>query len=124
VSSPRRPRWRAGLVALGLFLLPVCVLAADVTPVEILRNPFAFAGQSITVRGTIANMRLGPMVAGGPITAFEIFEGGAFVTVISRVPPPCLTGSPVSVQGPFQSVRVIGGQRFVNLVEAFSIFCR
>lgn len=124
MSSPRQPSRLAGLVALALFLLPLYALGAEVTPVEILRNPFAFAGQSITVMGTIANMRPGPMVAGGPITAFEVIEGGAFVTVISRTPPPCLTGSPVSVQGPFQSVRVIGGQRFVNLVEAFSIICR
>ncbi len=124
MSSPRRPRWRARLVALGLFLLPLHVLGAEVTPVEILRNPFAFAGQSITVRGTIANMRPGPMVAGGPITAFEVFEGGAFVTVFSRTPPPCLTGSPVTVQGPFESARIIGRERFANLIQAFSVVCR
>lgn len=124
MSSPRRPRWGIGLVALSLFLLPLYALAAEVTPVEILRNPFAFAGQSITVRGTIANMRPGPMVAGGPITAFEIFEGGAFVTVFSRTPPPCLTGSPATVQGPFESVRIVGRQRFVNLIQAFSVVCR
>jgi hypothetical protein len=112
------------MVALSLLLLPLYALAAEVTPVEIVRNPFTLVGQSITVRGTIANMRPGPMVAGGPITAFEIFEGGAFVTVFSRTPPPCLTGSPVTVQGLFESVRIIGRQRFVNLIQAFSIVCR
>ncbi len=115
---------QAALLTLGLFLLPLTASGADVTPVEIIRNPSAFAGQSVTVRGTIANMRPGPMQAGPPATVFEVIEGGAFVTVFSLTPPPCLTGSPVTVQGPFQSVKVVGRQRFVNLVEAFSVVCR
>lgn len=124
MNSLRRPCWRAGLVALGLFLLPLNAFAAEVTPVEILRNPSLYTGRSITLRGTITNLRPGPMVAGRPITVFEVFDSGAFVTVFSRIPTPCQVGSPVTVQGVFELSRVVGRERFVNLVEAFSVVCR
>src|SRR5574337_1286384 len=41
------------LLTLAFLLLPLSASGAEVTPVEIVRNPTSFAGQSLTVKGSI-----------------------------------------------------------------------
>jgi hypothetical protein len=64
------------------------------------------------------------MAAGLPVTIFTVMESGAFVTVFTRFPLPCLTGSPVTVTGLFTPFRQLGQERLMNLIEAFSVACR
>jgi hypothetical protein len=123
VNRPARARWREALLALSLLLLPMSASAVDVTPVDIIRNPSLYAGQSITLKGTIANVRPGPRVAGPPATVFDVFEAGAFITVVTPIPPPCQLNSPVTVQGRLDPVGMLGQQRVTNLVQAFFVSC-
>jgi hypothetical protein len=116
--------WWAPAAALCCLLFAVQTFAADATPVDIFRNPSMYAGQSITVRGSVANVRPAQMAPGPPATVFDVLESGAFVTVLTRIPLPCFAGSTVTVTGLFQPSRFIGRERFVNLIEAFSVSCQ
>jgi hypothetical protein len=116
--------WWAAAAALCCLLSPVQTFAVDATPADIIRNPSMYAGQSITVRGTIANVRPAQVAPGPPATAFDVFDSGAFVTVLTPVPLPCFAGSPVTVTGLFQPSRFLGRVPVANLIQAFSVACQ
>jgi len=97
--------------------------AEGTTPLEITLNPTRFAGRMITVRGTLTNLRP-PTTAGGPGAVFEVMDRGVFVQVLSLTPPPCPPGSPVTVDGRFETMRRVGAQTLTNVIEAFAISCR
>ncbi len=119
---------RLGGLTTALFLLALACTAAPVraeeaTPLEITLNPTRFAGRMITVHGTLMNLRP-PTTAGGPGAVFEVMERGVFVRVLSLTPPPCPPGSPVTVEGRFETMRRVGAQTLTNVIEAFAISCR
>jgi len=97
--------------------------AEETTPLEITLNPTRFAGQMVTVHGTLTNL-LPRGRMGGPGAVFDVMERGAFVRVLSPTPPPCSLGSPVTVNGRFLTTQVSGGQTFTNVIEAITMTCR
>jgi len=111
------------LLLLAQFVTAAPVRAEEATPLEITLNPTRFTGQVVTVHGTLTNLRP-PTGAGGPGAVFDVMERGAFVRVLSLTPPPCPPGSPVTVEGRFETMRRVGAQTLTNVIEAFAISCR
>ena len=93
----------------------------ETTPLEITLDPTRFTGQMVTVHGTLTNLM--PR-GGGPGAVFDVMERGAFVRVLSLTPPPCSSGSSVTVNGRFLTTQSSGGQTLTNAIEAISISCR
>ena len=124
MSDALRPR-RLTTVLLSLALVGTAapVRALETTPLEIMLNPTRFAGQMLTVHGTLTNL-LPRGQMGGPGAVFDVMERGAFVRVLSLTPPPCSPGSPVTVNGRFLTTQSSGGQTFTNVIEAISMSCR
>ena len=114
------------LAALLLAALAAPGAAAETDAIDIVRNPGAYAGRFLTVRGTMRNVR--PATAGGvalPVaTVFDLVAGPAFLTVLSNVPPSCPMGSTVTVDGRFNQMTQIRQQLFVNVIEATQVSCR
>jgi hypothetical protein len=121
--SSIEPRWLTiALLMLALAGTAAPVRAEETTPLEITLNPTRFTGQMVTVHGTLTNLLpRGPM--GGPGTVFDVMDRGAFVRVLSMTPPPCFSGSPVTVNGRFLTTQVSGGQTLTNVIEAISMSC-
>jgi hypothetical protein len=109
--------------AILLLGLAVPARAMEATPAEIMATPGRFAGQIVTVRGTLTNLQLA-LPGGGPAALFDVMERGGFVKVLSPTPPPCPVGSPVTVQGRFDLARRVGRQTIPNVLEAFLVTCR
>ena len=124
----RRPwlstrQFRLGaLLTLALVGVAPEARAVDATPLEITLDPTRFTGQMVTVHGTLTN--LVPRRMGGPGAVFDVMERGAFVRVLSLTPPPCSSGSSVTVNGRFLTTQSSGGQTFTNVIEAFSMSCQ
>lgn len=121
--TPIGPRWLTiALLTLALAGLTGQARALETTPLEITLDPTRFTGQMLTVHGTLTNLLpRGPM--GGPGAVFDVMERGAFVRVLSLTPPPCFSGSPVTVNGRFLTTQSAGGQTFTNVIEAISMTC-
>jgi len=125
----RRPwlstwQFRLGaLLTLALVGTAAPVRAEETTPLEITLNPTRFAGQVVTVHGTLTNL-LPRGQMGGPGAVFDVMERGAFVRVLSLTPPPCSPGSAVTVNGRFLTTQSSGGQTLTNVIEAISMSCR
>src|SRR3970040_1686517 len=113
----------AALLLLAQVVTAAPVRAEETTPLEITLNPTRFAGQVVTVHGTLTNL-LPRGRMGGPGAVFDVMERGAFVRVLSLTPPPCSPGSPVTVNGRFLTTHSSGGQTLTNVIEALSITCR
>jgi hypothetical protein len=121
--TPIGSRW----LALAVFTLAVVGVAAEAravetTPLEITLDPTRFAGQTVTVHGTLTNL-LPRGRMGGPGATFDVMERGAFVHVFSLTPPPCFAGSQITVNGRFLTTQVSGGQTLTNVIEAITMSC-
>ena len=116
-------RLTAALLLLAVVATAGPVHAEETTPLEITLNPTRFAGQVVTVHGTLTNL-LPRGRMGGPGAVFDVMERGAFVRVLSLTPPPCSPGSPVTVNGRFLATQSSGGRTLTNVIEAISISCR
>jgi len=117
---------RLTIALLTLALVGVTVeeaRALETTPLEITLNPTRFAGQVVTVHGTLTNL-LPRGRMGGPGAVFDVMERGAFVRVLSLTPPPCSPGSAVTVNGRFLATQSSGGRTLTNVIEAISMTCR
>jgi hypothetical protein len=114
------------LAMLFLAALAAPVSAEEVAGIDIVRNPNAYGGRFLTVRGLMMNVR--PATAGGvaipPATVFDLVAGPAFLSVISAVPPFCPVGSTVTVEGRFLPTAHIRQQLFTNVIEAAQVSCR
>jgi len=119
----RLRRLTTALLLLAVVGTSAPVRAEETTPLEIMLNPTRFAGQMVTVHGTLTNL-LPRSQMGGPGAVFDVMERGAFVRVLSLTPPPCSPGSPVTVNGRFLRTHSSGGQTLTNVIEAISMTCR
>jgi hypothetical protein len=109
------------LLALAWAAAPAQALEATVA--EIVRNPPRFAGQPVTVRGIMGTVQ--PVAASRQmLTIFDLAGDGGVLKVLVAIRPACSPGSPVTVEGRFETVRNVEGQTFVNLVEATAVVCR
>lgn len=109
-----------------LAVLPAPVSGEEAAAIDIVRNPGAYRDRYLTVHGTMMNLR--PAMAGGIAsptgTVFDLVAGPAMLPVHSPVPPTCLTGSAVTVEGRFVPMAQIRQQLFTNLIEATMVVCR
>ena len=119
----RLRRLTTALLLLALVGTAAPARALETTPLEITLNPTRFAGQMLTVHGTLTNL-LPRRQLGGPGAVFDVMERGAFVRVLSLTPPPCSPGSAVTVNGRFLTTQSSGGQTLTNVIEAISMSCR
>ena len=120
---PIEPRWLTiALLTLAFVGITAQARALEATPLEITLNPMRFAGQMVTVHGTLTNL-LPRGQMGGPGAVFDVMERGAFVRVLSLTPPPCSPGSAVTVNGRFLPTHSSGGQTLTNVIEAISMSC-
>jgi hypothetical protein len=98
----------------------------EIAAIDIVRNPGAYSGRFVTVRGAMMNVR--PDTAAGvgrsPSTIFNLVAGQVHLLVLSPVPPACPIGSTVTVDGRFVPMAQIRQQVYTNLIEATLVACR
>jgi len=122
-----RLRWgisAAVLVSLlfGLMLARTAC-AREATPGAIVGNPDNFDGQTVTIRGTVTNLRTTVSRKGNPYYTYDLRQGDHAVRVFSFGKPTCLEGSPATVEGRFTKTKRISGRTFYNEVEANTTRC-
>ena len=100
--------------------------AEQVSIVDIVRNPSAYRERFLSVRGTLTNVRpAAPGSLAGPVfTVFELVAGPGILTVLSIVPPACVAGSTVTVEGRFLPTAQVQRQLFANVIDAVLVSCR
>jgi hypothetical protein len=100
--------------------------AEQVSIVDIVRNPSAYRERFLSVRGTLTNVRpAAPGSSAGPVfTVFEVVAGPGILTVLSIVPPACVAGSTVTVEGRFLPTAQVQRQHYANVIDAVLISCR
>jgi hypothetical protein len=113
-------------VLVVLHALAAAGSAEEIAAIDIVRNPSAYGGRFVTVRGVMMNVR--PDTAGGvarfPVTIFNLVAGPAQLVILSAVPPACPMGSTVTVDGRFVPMAQIRQQVYTNLIEATLVACR
>ena len=117
-----------------LIFLALCLLAAFAAPgsgeetaaIDIVRNPSAYNGRFVTVRGAMMNVQPDTSrgMASPMATIFNLVAGPAILTVLSPVPPACPMGSAVTVDGRFVTMAQTRQQIYTNLIEATLVACR
>jgi hypothetical protein len=121
--DPMGPRWLTiTLLTFALVGVAAQVRALEATPLEITLDPSRFTGQMLTVHGTLTNLQPQRRM-GGPGAMFDVMERGAFVHVLSLTPPPCSSGSAITVSGQFLTTLSSGGQTLTNVIAATSMSC-
>ena len=119
--------WRgavgAAVVALGIAALASPGSAAEATAAELLRDPARYAGQFLTVRGTMGPPQTLPGRRAA-VTVFDLADGGALVKVVALIRPTCIPGSTVTVEGRFDPLKSLDGMTFLNVLDAILVRCR
>jgi hypothetical protein len=114
-------------VFLGILAAVVVVLAGDLAAAfdasvpDILRQPARFAGQLVTIHGTMSPTR--PTASPGRVL-FDVREGVDVITVLAPTMPACPPSSMVTVDGRFHPIMQADLQPLQNVVEAFAVVCR
>ncbi len=89
------------LVLVAPALGPLPASAVDLSPSEILADPDRFDGRSVTVRGTVTELR----ELGNAYFSFDLTDGERAIRVLSSGTPACGSGAAAAVQGVFQKVK-------------------
>src|SRR5262249_49181488 len=111
------------VAVLGLLLAPACpVDAVQASPDTILTNPSRFDGQSVTVSGTITNLRETVSRRGNPYYTLDLSDGNRAIRVFSFGKAPCRSGTAM-VEGTFDRVKQVGRYTFHNEITATQVTC-
>src|SRR5215510_14217910 len=112
------------IAVLWLLLAPArSVSAVAASPNTILTNPARFDGQSVTVHGTITNLRETVSRRGNPYYTLDLSDGTQAVRVFSFGKAPCRSGT-ATVEGTFEKVKQVGRLTFRNEITATQVTCR
>jgi len=118
------PRLLIAVTVLGLLLAPALpVDAVQASPDTILTNPARFDGQSVTVSGTITNLRETVSRRGNPYYTLDLSDGKQAIRVFSFGEAPCRSGTAM-VEGTFARVKQVGRFTFHNEITATQVTCR
>jgi hypothetical protein len=95
------PRLLIAVVVFGLLLATAHPIdAVQASPETILTNPARFDGQSVTVSGTITNLRETFSRRGNPYYTLDLSDGKQAIRVFSFGKAPCHNGT-ATVDGTF-----------------------
>src|SRR2546425_12344319 len=98
------------IVALML-AIPTLALALTATLSDIAANPDRYDGQSVTLHGSITNLRERVSRAGNPYYTFDLSDGKRAIRVFSFGAALCRSGI-ATVDGTFQKVKRQGRYTF------------
>jgi hypothetical protein len=117
---------RLGLATLILFALVAPAATEPASVADIFRNPSAYRGRLLSVRGTLTNPRPATpgAMAGPAFTVVDLVAGSGYLAVLSVVPPACPIGSTVTVEGRFLTTVQVKQQFYMNVIEASLVSCR
>jgi len=125
VKSVMAERSRCMLIALlcCLLLLVTSVQALNTSPSAVLATPDRFDGQTVTISGTITNLRERVSQRGNAYYTFDLSDGKQAIRVFSFGKAPCRAGG-ATVDGTFEKVKQQGRYTFYNEITATSMTCR
>ena len=120
-----KKRWLGGAVALlcCLLLLVTSAQAVKTSPSAILATPDRFDGQTVSISGTITNLRERVSQRGNAYYTFDLSDDKQAIRVFSFGKTPCRAGG-ATVDGTFEKVKQQGQYTFYNKVTATSMTCR
>ena len=101
--------------AFMLALLPAAALANGIS--SLTDTPQNFNGQSVTVRGVVANFHETPSQRGSAFATFSVCSNGC-VRVYAPGNPKIANGQSVTVSGTFSSVDRINGYVYYNQIDS------
>jgi hypothetical protein len=103
------------------FLLSVATAALAVDDiVAILKNPSAYDGRSVAVRGTVSQLRERISHRGNDYDTFKLCSSTC-ISVFMFGRPAVADGKTATVHGTFSAVKHTGGYTFYNEIEADAI---
>jgi uncharacterized protein (DUF58 family) len=111
------------VVMLALLALVRPIAALDASPSAILTSPAGFDGKSVTIWGTITNLRKPVSRRGNPYYTVDLNDGKRTIRVFSFGKAPCREGA-ATVEGTFEQVKQVGRLTFRNEVTATRVTCR
>lgn len=114
------------IVGCAIFVVALVLpgLAAETTPGAILGNPAQFDGATVTLAGTITNLRATTSRKGNAYYTFDLAASGQSIRVFSFGASPCPDGAGATVDGRFDRVKRVSGRTFYNEVTAVKVICR
>jgi len=115
--------WASVVIALVLLVTAPPVGALDASPSAILTNPDGFDGKSVTIHGTITNLRETVSRRGNPYYTLDLSDGRRAIRVFSFGKAPCRSGT-ATVEGTFAQVKQVGRLTFRNEITATQVTCR
>ncbi len=96
--------------------------ASEATVHSIVASPASFDHRNVTLRGNVADLKETTSHAGNDYTTFKLQDAsGSAVTVFEWGHPALTNGSPVRVQGEFETEHHEGRYTFYNEVEATKV---
>ena len=104
-------------------LLVTSAKALNTSPSAVLTTPDRFDGQTVTISGTITNLRERVSQRGNAYYTFDLSDGKQAIRVFSFGNAPC-RGGKATVDGTFEKVKQQGRYTFYNEVTATSMTCR
>jgi len=116
--------WGAScVIVLVLLVTARTVGALDASPSAILTSPDGFDGKSVTIHGTITNLRETVSRRGNPYYTLDLSDGRRVIRVFSFGKAPCRSGT-ATVEGTFAQVKQVGRLTFHNEITATQVTCR
>lgn len=124
-SCQKRAIYAALAVLLFVATLTTAVLAQALktSPSDILANPDRYDRQTVTISGTVTNLRVRVSHAGNSYYTLDLSDGKQAVRVFSFGTATCRAGG-ATVEGTFEKVKRQGRYTFYNEVTATSVTCR
>ncbi len=112
------------VLALLVAVLVTTACGLDTGPSEILKDPDKFDGKTVTITGTVLNLRTTVSRKGNAYYAYDLRSGDVAIRVFSFGKPVCAEGVTATVEGRFTKVKRVSGRTFYNEVEARTTRCR
>jgi len=110
-------------VLLAVLLGPLLAHALTATPGDILASPDRYDRQTVTISGSVTNLRETVSRRGNPYYTFDLSDGKQAIRVFSFGKAPCQSGT-ATVDGVFEKVKRVGHLTFPNEITANRVTCR
>jgi len=116
-------RLMVGAAILALLVPFATVSAAEIGVCELVAKPASFDHQTVSLRGTAANLKETTSHRGNDYTTFKLQDpsGCGAVNVFSWGHPTMANGDQVRVEGVFETEHHQGKYKFYNEVEAAKV---
>jgi hypothetical protein len=117
-GSPMLKRFAIHVSALVAFIVPPATCLSSLAIAQLVKNPSAYDGKHVSVSGSVKHLQREVSPDGRAFVIFSLCVTSACVNVFGLGSSVLRDNQVIAVQGTFNAVKVFGGYKFHDAIEA------